>query len=304
MQATLVHNPSAGSGRLTAEQILELVGGAGFSPHFLSAKDKNLSNRLAGLSGLVIAAGGDGTVARVIIGLRDRENPVAILPLGTANNIARAFGITGTIEEIIAGLPTGSERKLDIGVASGPFEERRFVESVGVGALADVTTKKNKGEGSIAKKIERGRDAFRKVLRKAKPIKAAITVDDKTINEEMLLAEVMNIGFVGPNLRLAPQAETGDGCLDVVILPADRRDEMLEWLEDPEHDAPPVTFESGRCITLEKNGAVLRIGDKLITDIDNGEVRIEIEHSPVTIMVPSRPAKTVKTARSEASNDG
>lgn len=300
MQATLVYNPSAGSGRLTAEQILELIGEAGFKPHFLSAKDKDLPARLAGLSGLVIAAGGDGTVARVVTQLRDRDIPVAILPLGTANNIARAFGITGTIEEIIAGLQHASERKLDIGVASGPFDERRFLESVGVGALADVTTKKNKGEGSIASQIERGRDAFRKVLRKAKPIKASIIVDDKTVKEDMLLAEIMNIGFVGPNLRLAPQADTGDGCFDVVILPADRRDEMLEWLDDPDKDAPPVESYSGRSVTLDKNGALLRIGDKSMEGIDEGEVRIEIEHSPVTIMVPGTPAKTVTTAKSDA----
>lgn len=299
MQATLVYNPTAGSGRLSAEQILELMAEAGFSPRFVSAKDKELPQRLAGISGIVVAAGGDGTIARVITQLEDREIPIAILPLGTANNIARAFGISGTIEEIISGLPTGNERKLDVGLASGPFEERRFIESVGVGALADVTTKKNKGEGSIAKQIERGRDAFRKVLKKAKPIKAAITVDDKTIEEEMLFAEIMNIGFVGPNLRLAPQAETGDGRFDVVILPADRRDEMLEWLHDPDRDAPPVTFESGRCVTLEKNGAVLRVGDKSMTDIPDGEVRIEIEHSPVKIMVPSPPAKTVKTVKGE-----
>jgi diacylglycerol kinase family enzyme len=300
MQATLVYNPGAGSGRLSAEQILELMAEAGFSPSFVSAKDKELQQRLAGISGIVIAAGGDGTIARVITQLEDRDIPIAILPLGTANNIARAFGIFGTIEEIIAGLPTGNERKLDVGVASGPFEERRFVESVGVGALADVTTKKNKGEGSIASQIERGREAFRKVLKKAKPIKAAITVDDKTIEEEMLLAEIMNIGFVGPNLRLAPQAETGDGRFDVVILPAASREEMLEWLHDPERDAPPVIFESGRCITLNKNGAVLRIGDKPMTDVKNGEVRVEIESAQVKILVPSPPVKTVKTVKSEA----
>jgi diacylglycerol kinase (ATP) len=300
MQATLVYNPTAGSGRLSSEQILELMAEAGFSPRFVSTKDKELPQRLAGLSGIVIAAGGDGTVARVVTQLSDRDIPIAILPLGTANNIARAFGIFGTIEEIIAGLPTGSERKLDVGVVSGAFEKRRFVESVGVGALADATTKKNKGEGSIAKQIEHGRDAFRKALKKAKPIKAAITVDDKTIDEEMLLAEIMNIGFVGPNLRLAPQAETGDGRFDVVVLRADQREEMLEWLHDPERDAPPAVFEAGRCVTLQKNGAVLRIGDKPMTDAEGGEVRIEIENAPVKILVPSPPAKTVKTVKSEA----
>jgi diacylglycerol kinase family enzyme len=300
MHATLVYNPAAGSGRLTEDRILEMIREAGFSPHFISAKDKKLGERLSKISGIVIAAGGDGTIARVITGLGDREIPVAILPLGTANNIARAFGITGTIEEIIAALPHAVERKLDVGVASGPFEERRFVESVGVGALADVTTKKIPEEGSIAKQIERGRDALRKVLRKAKPIQARITIDEREIDEEMLLAEVMNIAYVGPNLRLAPQADTGDGRFDIIVLPADQREEMLEWLHDPEREAPPVRSESGRSITIDKNGAALRIGDKAMNDIGKGEIRIELEHSPVKILVPSVPAKTVKKAKSEA----
>jgi diacylglycerol kinase family enzyme len=300
MHATLVYNPTAGSGRLTEKQILEMIREAGFSPHFLPAKDKKLVDRLSKVSGIVIAAGGDGTVARVITGLGDREVPIAILPLGTANNIARAFGITDTIEEIIAALPHAAERKLDVGVASGPFEQRRFIESVGVGALADVTTKKIPEEGSIAKQIERGRDALRKTLRKAKPIRTRITIDEKKVDEEILLAEVMNIGFVGPNLRLAPQADTGDGRFDVVFLPADQREEMLDWLQDPERVAPPVRSESGRRITIDKNGAALRIGDKAMSDIGKGEVRIELEHSQVKILVPSAPAKTVKKAKSEA----
>jgi diacylglycerol kinase family enzyme len=299
MHATLVYNPTAGSGRLTEKQILEMIRDAGFSPHFISAKDKKLADHLSRISGILIAAGGDGTIARAITGLGDREVPVAILPLGTANNIARAFGITGTIEEIIAGLPHAVERKLDVGVASGPFKERRFVESVGVGALADVTSRKIPEEGSIAKQIERGRDALRKLLRKTKPIKARITIDEKEIEDEMLLAEVMNIGFVGPNLRLAPQADTGDGRFDVIILPAEQREEMLEWLDDPEREAPPAITESGRLVTIDKNGAALRIGDKPMKDIEEGEVRIELEHSQVKILVPSAPAKTVKKAESE-----
>ena len=51
-----------------------------------------------------MAAGGDGTIAKVVTQLKDRETRVAILPLGTANNIARSFGITGPVEEIVGGL--------------------------------------------------------------------------------------------------------------------------------------------------------------------------------------------------------
>lgn len=294
MQAILVHNSSAGSGRPSAERLLQLVAEAGLSPKYISTKDEGLPDLLSRTDGLVVAAGGDGTVARVATQLLDRQSRIVILPLGTANNTARAFGIAGTIEEIVAGLQDASERKLDIGVASGSFERRRFIESVGVGALADVTSRKNKVVGSIAARIERGRDTFRKCLRKAEPIRTTIRIDDKEIEEEMLLAEVMNIGFVGPGLRLAPQADAGDGLLDVVFLPADRREEMLDWLESPELDAPPVNAESGRSIAIGKNGAALRIGDARMSDVADGEIRIEIAHTPVTILVP--PMRTVAAA--------
>jgi diacylglycerol kinase (ATP) len=292
--ATLVHNPTAGTGSPTTEELLAMLDEAGFAARAISPKDRNLPNVLARASGLVIAAGGDGTIAKVVTQLKDRETRVAILPLGTANNIARSFGITGPVEQIIAGWHSGNEKRLDIGVAEGPFEPRRFLEAVGIGALADVTSKKIRQEGTLAKQVERGRDAFRKVLRKAKPIKVKLSLDDRSLKEEVLLLEIMNIGFVGPNLRLAVEADAGDGKFDVVFVPADRREAMLEWLAEPERRAAPVEVESGRSIRLEKNGAMLRVGDKPIPEA-KGEIRIDMEHPSVMLLLPSAPLKVTKT---------
>ena len=50
---------------------------------------------------LFIAAGGDGTVAEVIHEAAGTGVPVALLPIGTANNIARSLGIVGDAREII-----------------------------------------------------------------------------------------------------------------------------------------------------------------------------------------------------------
>ena len=290
MRATLVHNPTAGTGSPTTNELLEILEAAGISATGYKAKDKNLAKILSRASGLVIAAGGDGTIARVVTQLKDREMRVAILPLGTANNIALSFGITGPVEEVVAGWKHGNERKLDIGVAGGPFEQRRFVEAVGVGALADVTSRRIKDEGSLAKQRERGRDAIRQELRKAEPIKVKLTLDGRPFKAEVLLLEIMNIGFVGPNLRLATEADAGDGRFDVVFVPADSRDDMLEWLEEPERRAAPVTVETARSIVLEKDGALLRVGDKPIPE-GEGEVLIEIEHPAVKLLVPSAPVK-------------
>jgi diacylglycerol kinase family enzyme len=277
---------------------VEILEDAGYSVTHFSAKDENLPKILERVSGLVIAAGGDGTICRVATQIKDRESRVAILPLGTANNIARAFGIAGPVEQIAAGWHDGSDRRLDIGVAAGPFEARRFLEAVGVGALAETIAKKIKEEGSLAKQVERGRDAFRKSLRSAKPVKVKLTLDDRSLKAEVLLLEIMNVGFVGPSLPLAISADSGDGKFDVVFVPADRREEMLEWLEEPERREPPAEKETGRHITLNRNGSMLRVGDKPIPAA-KGEVLVEIEHPPITILVPSDPAKRKKTDADE-----
>jgi diacylglycerol kinase family enzyme len=291
MRATLVHNPTAGTGSPTTEELVEILASAGISAHACSPKDKDLQNILAHAPELVVAAGGDGTIAKVITNLKNRATRVAILPLGTGNNIARAFGITGPIEEVVAGWEQGREQKLDVGVATGPFEQRRFVEAVGVGALAVTTAKKVKEEGTIAKQVERGRDLFRKTLRNAKPIKVKLMLDDRPLKEEVLLLEVMNIGFVGPGLRLATRADPGDGRFDVIFVPADCRNDMLDWTEEPDRRAAPVTVESARSVTLRANGgAMLRVGDKAMPEAE-GEMLIEIEHPPVTLLVPSPPKR-------------
>lgn len=294
MQVTLVHNPTAGTGSPTTEELLELLDRAGFAATAISPKDEKLPKILGRISGMVVAAGGDGTIAKVVTQLKDRETRVAILPLGTANNIARAYGITGPVEEIIAGWQSGNERKLDIGVAEGSFEPRRFLEAVGVGALADVTSRKVSEEGTLAKQIERGRDAFRKTLKRAKPIKVKLGLDDRKLRVEVLLLEIMNVGFVGPNLRLAVDADAGDGKFDVIFVPADSKDAMLDWIEEPERRSPPVVTESGRSITLNKNGALVRVGDKPIPEA-NGEILIEMEHPSVTLVLPSavKPKKVI-----------
>ena len=292
MHATLVHNATAGTGRPTTEELVELLEAADISATPHSPKDKNLARVLARASGLVIAAGGDGTIAKVITLLKDREAKVAILPLGTANNIARSFGITGPVEEIVAGWHHGREKHLDIGTAEGPFERRRFLEAVGIGALADITSRKIPEDGTLAKQVERGRDAFRRALRKAKPFKAKLTLDDRPFKQEVLLVEIMNIGFVGPNLRLT-QADPGDGRFDVVYVPAEAQRDMLEWMEEPERRAAPVEVEQARRITFRRDGGTLRVGDKAIPE-GEGEVVIEMEHPPVNILLPSAPVKQKK----------
>src|SRR5262245_40068409 len=85
---------------------------------------------------MVIAAGGDGTVAKAVKWVDDRTTPIGILPLGGANNIARSFGLSRAWQDIPARWKYGECRRLDVGIAQGPWGKRLFIEGCGLGALA------------------------------------------------------------------------------------------------------------------------------------------------------------------------
>jgi diacylglycerol kinase (ATP) len=136
MRALLVHNPQAGSGRPSGDELLAALDAAGFSTTYCSVKSDDLQAALAQPADLVIAAGGDGTVAKIARKLKDRKTLVAILPFGTANNIARCLGIEGDPDSLVKALRGAPVARLDIGLAVGPWGSRRFVEAVGWGAIA------------------------------------------------------------------------------------------------------------------------------------------------------------------------
>src|SRR5438093_11405235 len=71
---------------------------------------------------VAIAAGGDGLVGGVISHIAESGLPLGILPLGTSNDIARAFHIPQDIQAAVQVIAQGKEQKVDIGVAQ-PAEQ-------------------------------------------------------------------------------------------------------------------------------------------------------------------------------------
>jgi diacylglycerol kinase family enzyme len=85
----------------------------------------------------VLVAGGDGTVGKIARHLIGRKIPLSVLPLGTANNLARTLGFHPSVETLIAQLKDGESSKFDVGLARGPWGKRYFFEGAGAGLLAE-----------------------------------------------------------------------------------------------------------------------------------------------------------------------
>ena len=103
MFATLCHNPDAGSGSHSKSDLLTALKQANIVVRYCDMDRVDFLKMLREPADLIIAAGGDGTVAKVAKNMPDRGVPLAILPLGSANNIARSFRIAGPSLELAQG---------------------------------------------------------------------------------------------------------------------------------------------------------------------------------------------------------
>ncbi len=287
MKATLVHNPSAGRGETSREELIDALSKAGYTPVYQSSKVGELTSALAESADLVVVAGGDGTVGKVLTQMPDRRVPVAILPLGSANNIASSFGIGGAVAEIIAGLRGAEQRRLDIGQATGPWGRCWFVEGIGLGAMVRVADKLGQRDCSGPERLVAARRTLRKLLKKGEPDHVEILLDGEALPERNWMAEILNIAYGGPQLLLAPEVDPSDGLLDVLLLEPEQRDEMRRWLANEPTGRPPMTHRRGRKVSIRWDGTPLHVDDDLPSPEDGlGAVELELTAEPATILVP------------------
>jgi diacylglycerol kinase family enzyme len=170
MRITLVHNPSAGTG-LDADQLVDLLEEAGHKVRARSTDDdwrKALEKR----TDLLVVAGGDGTVKQVALALASGDLPLAILPMGTANNVAKTLGVTGDARSAISGWDLGAARPFDLATVTAPWGEESFVESFGGGIFAELIESGEEIDESAAllgRPTDRALSLLRKLLDDAAP---------------------------------------------------------------------------------------------------------------------------------------
>ena len=309
MRVTLIHNPGAGKNRPdnSEAELEKLLRRAGHKVRYQSSKEKGWKKALKKRADLVVVAGGDGTVARVARRMAGRDTPIALLPAGTANNIARTLGqIERPYEELIAGWKTARQLRLDVGTAMGPWGERHFVEGVGAGVFADLlahsegTKKKSKAIKKKKNAVELGMQRVREEVEKCEPMDIVARLDGEDISGRYLMIEAVNLRYVGPNLHLAPDSTPGDGQFDVILVTEAERARLLyylqHWQENRERLSVLPTRRGSR-LQIEWTGFPLHVDDRLRPTADAepkemaGLVEARVDGTGVRFLVPDSRTK-------------
>jgi diacylglycerol kinase family enzyme len=263
MNLFLLHNEKAGHGKgPTADQLLSMMRDCGHTVQYQSTRPPAREWKLAPATDAVVAAGGDGTVRKAALAAGRRQIPFAILPLGTANNIAHSFGPPESPERIIPRLAQAQTVPIDLGRAAGPWGEVSFLESAGGGVIARAISylSHRRGPGSTHS-VDAALAHLSQQVKHFPGQDWAFGIDGRKFSGRFLLVEAMNTPSLGPNLLLAPDSHPGDRQFDFVLVREEARSDFAHFLRHSTERPrlpPPVERIRGQrlSLTLSHGGAV------------------------------------------------
>lgn len=140
----IIFNPVAGRRRAALLwRVLDVLAANGIRLDLAETHRAGHAEHLAreavqGGAPMVVAAGGDGTIAEVANGLMGSSARLGVIPLGTANVLAHELALPFAPRAVAAALAFGRTRRLWPGITSGANGTRLFVQMVGVGFDAQV----------------------------------------------------------------------------------------------------------------------------------------------------------------------
>ena len=165
----------------------------------------------------VIAIGGDGLVNLCLQEIAERDIALAVIPAGTGNDFARAVGAyKKSIEEIFNAIRSQDPTAIDLGLVTGNFGKRWYVQVLSTGFDALVNDFANKitwPKGQIKYTL-----ATIFTLARFKPIKYELVVDDKKFDQNFMLLSVANGETYGGGMKICPNASNSDGIFDILLV--------------------------------------------------------------------------------------
>jgi YegS/Rv2252/BmrU family lipid kinase len=238
---------------------------------------------------LVFACGGDGTLMAVMTGLAGTGVPMAILPAGTGNLLARNLELPQDRDACLRIGLYGDDRKIDVGLVDG---RHRFAVMAGIGLdaamIEDTPATLKASLGWPAYILSVVRHIFDRRMH------VRLTLDDAPPRSYRARAVIIgNVGRIQAGLVLIPDAMPDDGLLDVVVLVPKS---VGGWTRLALHVVarrsgpnPRMEHFQARRVQIEADRAHPRQADGDLLE-PRRSMTVDVEPQALIVRVPSRPA--------------
>jgi len=299
----LVVNPIAGAGLSTwvlpllVRRLTRLGLSCEVVRTFTAADARQAAGDLRGAYHALVVLGGDGTVREAIAGLTRRDVPVGIVPLGTANVLARELRLPIQPERAARVIAERTVRWLDLGEANG----RPFFLMAGVGFDAEVTARVHASRRGAITVLNYFPALIGVLLRYRFPA-IRVTVDGRPVGGEANFVVVSNTRRYGGRLVMALDAAPDDGWLDVCLYRIPQRRAALSlfvrFLTHRRPDRRRATFLRARRVEVTGDGPVPYQLDGDPFGTLPVTVRVEPRAVPVIVPEPTRWERTWRSVKS------
>ena len=219
----------------------------------------------------VIVVGGDGTLHRWLGALMAGAHEVALIPAGSGDDTARAFGLRGLDRHEQWRLACQAPaRPIDVGRIDTEHEQRAFVSSLCAGFDAAIAMRAQRASAALGG-LARYLLATLQEIAALRPQRLRVTVDGATVHDgEALFASALNTPTYGGGMPIAPQALVDDGRLNLVIagrfgrlgalamLPRLLRGRHLNHPRVAQHVFREALIEAGEALPLAADGEAMR----------------------------------------------
>jgi YegS/Rv2252/BmrU family lipid kinase len=291
MDTVFLVNPRAGRGRgeRIARELPALLAARGAKTDVRITEAPRDAVRLAreaaaaGTS-LVVAVGGDGTAHEVVNGIAGSRATLALIPVGSGNDLALALGLPSELDAALDVALSGAEKAIDL----ARFDDAWFANSLGLGFEAQVTIE--------SRSITRLRGfaiylaAVLRALAHLRCPQLLIRADDRVLEGRKLLVCIGNGPRVGGGFYLTPDAANDDGLLDVCIVEGMGRWRVLRTLPKAIRGAhvadPRITMLRARSIEIESDEGFPFHADGEVIDAARRRLSVRVVPGALKVRVP------------------
>ena len=287
-RALIIVNPATGGGRSARRRLAQVIAALERRGCIAIVRragpDIGDAERLAREAeadvDIIVAAGGDGTLNAVVNGIAAAPRPVALLPLGTANVLAREIALPREPERLAKLIAEGPVRAVRL----GRVDRRLFLTTASSGFDAEIVA-------AVDPRLKRrlGRVAFLWAillcLCRYRGGELSVRVDGTDHRAAAVIAAKGR--FYAGSFVIAPDADLAEPMLDLVLFRRSGRLAIIRYLAALLLDRLPRR----RDITL------LRCSEALVSSTDSIPVQADgdiVAHLPVSIGIAEKPLWLVR----------